>query len=347
MEKRRILIVRLGSMGDILHSLPVLASLRESYPEWEVDWLVETRWRPLLDGISELSRIVEFDTLAWRRQPLSGESWRALRDAASKLRERRYDCAMDLQASLKSAAACYLSGAGEILGFETPWLKEPACGVFYTRRVAATGTVHMVETNLAMAAALGATPGPVRFPLPPGDSASLPADLPKDGLAILNPGAGWRSKLWPAKNYARVCDAVERELSLPVVLNCGPGEEELAQQVIQSCGNARPRIYSGSVPGLIALLRRSRLMVGPDTGPVHLAAALGVPTVGLFGPTDPRRNGPYGPCHTALRPNGAMTSHRRSDSAEIMEQIHPDQVLAAIRELLGNREQETGNRVGR
>ena len=347
MEKRRILIVRLGSMGDILHSLPVLASLRESYPEWEVDWLVETRWRPLLDGIPELSRIVEFDTLAWRRQPLSRESWRAVREAASELRERRYDCAMDLQASLKSAAACFLSGAGEILGFETPWLKEPACGVFYTRKAAATGTVHMVETNLAMAAALGARPGPVRFPLPPGDPASLPADLPKGGLAILNPGAGWRSKLWPTKNYARVCDAVEGELSLPVVLNCGPGEEELAQQVIQSCGNARPRIYSGSVPGLIALLRRSRLMVGPDTEPVHLAAALGVPTVGLFGPTDPRRNGPYGPCHVALRPNGAMTSHRRSDSAEIMEQIHPDQVLAAIRELLGNREQGTGNRVGR
>jgi heptosyltransferase-1 len=120
----------------------------------------------------------------------------------------------------------------------------------------------------------------------------------------------------------------------------------LAQQVIQSCGNSRPRIYSGSVPGLIALLRRSRLMVGPDTGPVHLAAAIGVPTVGLFGPTDPRRNGPYGPCHVALRPNGAMTSHRRSDPAEIMEQIHPDQVLAAIHELLGNREQGTGNRVG-
>jgi heptosyltransferase-1 len=158
--------------------------------------------------------------------------------------------------------------------------------------------------------------------------------LPKDGLAILNPGAGWRSKLWPTKSYARVCDTVEREFSLPVVLNCGPGEEELARQVIQSCDSAKPRVYSGSVPGLIALLRRSRLMVGSDTGPVHLAAALGVPTVGLFGPTDPHRNGPYGPCRIALRPNGAMTSHRRSDTAKIMEQIQPDEVLAAIRELL-------------
>jgi len=210
--------------------------------------------------------------------------------------------------------------------------------VFYTRRAAAPGAVHMVEVNLALAAALGAKPGPVRFPLPPGDPALLPADFPNNGLAVINPGAGWRSKLWPAEGYAQVCDALESEFAHPVVLNCGPGEEGLAQQVIRACGQARPRIYSGSVPGLIALLRRSRLMVGPDTGPVHLAAALGVPTVGLFGPTDPQRNGPYGPHRIALRPNGAMTSHRRSASAELMEQIHSEQVLAAVREVLGNRE---------
>ena len=335
--KRRVLIVRLGSMGDILHSLPVLASLRESSPDWEVDWLVESRWRPLLEGNTNLSRVVDLDTLAWRRQPLWLPGCRAFAGVIQTLRERSYDCALDLQASLKSAAACYLSGAAEILGFESPWLKEPACGVFYTRRVAATGTVHVVEANLALAAALGAKPGPIRFPLPPGDPASLPPDLPRNGLAVFNPGAGWRSKLWPAENYALVSDALERELSLPVVLNCGPGEDGLAQQVVRACGHSRPRVYSGDVPGLIALLRRSRLMVGPDTGPVHLAAALGVPTVGLFGPTDPRRNGPYGPCHKSLRPDGAVTSHRRSAPAGIMEQIRPNQVLAAIHEVLGDR----------
>ena len=333
-KDKRILIVRLGSMGDILHSLPVLASLRASFPEWEVDWLVESRWRPLLEGIPELSRIVDCDTLAWRRQPLSGGSWRALRETASQVWERRYDCAMDLQASLKSAAACYLSGAAEIIGFETPWLKEPACGVFYTRRVAATGAVHMVEVNLALAAALGAKPGPARFPLPSGDPALLPTDFPTNALAVVNPGAGWRSKLWPNERYARVCDSLERELSLAVVLICGPGEEALAQHVMRACSQARPRIYSGGVPGLIALLRRSRLMVGPDTGPTHLAAALGVPTVGLFGPTDPQRNGPYGSRRISLRPNGAVTSHRRSASAELMELIQPEQVMGAIHELL-------------
>ena len=132
-----------------------------------------------------------------------------------------------------------------------------------------------------------------------------------------------------------MCDALEKEFSLPVVLNCGPGEEGLVKEVSRGCRYSQPRVYSGDVQGLIALLRRSRLMVGPDTGPVHLAAALGVPTVGLFGPTDPRRNGPYGARYKSLRPDGALTSHRHSArSAELMAQIHPNQVLEAIHELL-------------
>ena len=331
---QRVLIVRFGSMGDILHSLPVLASLQESFPDWEVDWVVESRWRPLLEGIPYLSRIVDFDTLTWRKRPLSPHTLRAVRGAIQSLRNRRYDCALDLQAALKSAITCYLSGAREIVGFKPPWLKEPACGVFYTRSVS-VNAVHIVEANLSLAAALGARPGPVRFPLPPGDPASLPADLPPHGLAVINPGAGWRSKLWPPESYARVCDAIEKEFSLPVVLNCGPGEEGLVKEVSRGCRYSQPRVYSGNVQGLIALLRRSRLMVGPDTGPVHLAAALGVPTVGLFGPTDPRRNGPYGARYKSLRPDGALTSHRHSArSAELMAQIHPNQVLEAIHELL-------------
>lgn len=332
-SQQRILIVRLGSLGDILHSLPALAALKESFPEWEMDWLVERRWRPLLEGIPLVSRILELDTLAWRREPFSPRVWSALRRAIQALRERRYDGAVDLQASLKSAAACYLSEAREIIGFDKPWLKEPACAVFYTRRIA-TGAVHIVEANLALAAALGARATPACFPLPPGDPQSLPADLPPGGLAVLNPGAGWPAKRWPPENYAVVCDRLETDFSLPTVLNCGPDEEELAHQVRRACRRSAPRVYRGNLPGLIALLRRSRLMVGPDTGPVHLAAALGVPTVGLFGPTDPRRNGPYGPHTRLLRPDNATTSYRHSSaSADLMRQIQPEAVIAAIREL--------------
>ena len=339
---RRILIVRFGSMGDIVHGLPVLAALKETFPSWEVDWLVERRWRELLEGIPQLRRVIVFDTLAWRAQAFSWTAWSDLRQAVGALRARRYDCALDLQGSLKSAVACFLSGAAEIIGLEQPWLKEPAGAVLYTRRVR-TDATHIVEANLSLACALGAHPPSIHFPLPEGNPDSLPADLPLDGLAVLNPGAGWRSKCWAPEGYAQVCDFLETACSLPAVLNIGPGEEGLARQVQAACRVSQPRVYAGSVSGLIALLRRARIMIAPDTGPLHLAAALGVPSVGLFGPTDPRRNGPYGGSHRALRPENARTSYQHAAGPDqAMDQIHPEQVVSAVRELLDAKHETPG-----
>ena len=335
---RRILIVRLGSMGDIIHALPAAAALHERFPDCEIDWLVESRWRELLEGNPCLARVVAVDTLAWRKQPLSVDVWSMLRKTIMGLQERRYDYALDLQAALKSAVACRLSGAREIIGFERPWLKEAAGSALYTRRIK-THAAHIVDANLALAAALGAALSPVRFPLPTDDATSLPAWLPGNGYAVLNPGAGWRSKCWPPEHFASLADTLADELALPSVLNCGPGEEPLAQQVQQACRRQKPPIYSGNLKGLMALLRRSRLMVGPDTGPLHLAAALGVPTVGLFGPTDPGRNGPYGRLHRTLRPVGVATSYKHSsEEGAAMRSITPEKVMHTIRELLKQEE---------
>ncbi len=337
--KKRILIVRLGSMGDIIHGLPVAATLKETFPEWEIDWLVESRWRDLLEGNPSLTRVLSLDTLEWRKQPMSPGVWAAIRHTIAALQSRRYDYALDLQGAVKSAVAAALSGARSIVGFEKPWVKEAACAALYTRRVR-TDAVHVVEANLALAGALGADPRHIRFPLPQGDSVGLPADLPQDGFAVFNPGAGWRSKCWPPENYAAVADALQENLSLPVILNCGPGEETLARQVVESCRRANPKPYLGDIKSLIALLRRARLMVGPDTGPLHLAAALGVPTVGLFGPTDPRRNGPYGKRQRTLRPESAETSYRHSSAeGDVMRGIHPERVVEKIYELLGTAEE--------
>ena len=339
-SKRRILIVRLGSMGDIIHALPVVAALKESFPDWEIDWLVERRWRDLLEGNPLLSRIVECDTLEWRKHPLSPGVWASFRATLAALKERRYDSVLDLQGSLKSAVASSLAGAREVIGFEKPWLKEPACATLYTRRVR-TAAVHIVDANLALAQALGADITSIRFPLPKGDPVSLPTGLPQNGFAVLNPGAGWRSKCWSPEGYALLSDALQKDFSLPVILNVGPGEEALAQQVQNACRRANPQLYFGNLKGLIALLRRSRLMVGPDTGPLHLAAALGVPTVGLFGPTSPERNGPYGRRHKSLRPENASTSYQHSaTNGSAMSQIRPEEVIDTIRELL--REEHVG-----
>ncbi|MBI2819031.1 MAG: glycosyltransferase family 9 protein, partial [Acidobacteria bacterium] len=177
-----------------------------------------------------------------------------------------------------------------------------------------------------------------KFPLPAGDDSAVPAELRDSAFVVINPGAGWQAKQWTSTGYAEICDEIEKRYALPVVINCGPGELALAGEVGSACKLAHPGTYSGNLGGLIALLRRARLMIGPDTGPLHLAAALGVPTVALFGPTDPKRNGPYGNAHRNLRPEDAVTSHSRSGRwSGRMQQIPPSQVIEAVGELLQER----------
>lgn len=332
--QRRVLLVRFGSMGDIVHALPAAAALRAAHPDWRIDWLVETRWRELLENNGCLDQVIALDTLGLRKNFWSADSWRTLHAAPRRLEEAQYDFALDLQGALKSALACRFSGARKIIGFEPPWLREPAAGVFYTQRVTSNAQ-HMVEANLDLAAALGAAADVAEFPLPAGDASKLPPELAAGGYAVMNPGAGWRSKCWPAASFAAVSDALAAEQAMRTALNCGPGERGLCEQVQAACRAARPVIFSGDVPALIALLRPARLMLGPDTGPLHLAAALGVPTVGLYGPTDPARNGPYGRCARALRAAGAETSHQHDAEPDgAMQRIPPVTVLRTIHELL-------------
>jgi heptosyltransferase-1 len=307
--------------------------VKQRFPECEIDWLVENRWRELLVDNPSLHRVIDVDTLEWRKRPFSPAVWSALADRLAALRECHYDYALDLQGAVKSAVACAVSGARQTIGFDTPWVKEAPSAALYTRRVRVTAQ-HVVDANLELAAALGARRGEVRFPLPPGDSSLLAPQLPTSSFAVFNPGAGWRSKCWPPENYAALADALDAEFQIPVVLNLGPGEEPLASEIENACRRANPQRFSGTLTALIALLRRSRLMVGPDTGPLHLAAALGVPTVGLFGPTDPNRNGPYGRRQRSLRSSGVVTTYRHSSEEGVeMRKITPEQVLEAIREL--------------
>jgi heptosyltransferase-1 len=342
-RSKHVLLVRLGSMGDVLHGLPTLATLKQNFPAWKIDWLVEWRWSELLHGNPYLARVIEFDTLSWRRDPFSTATLKEFREAVSHLREESYDYAVDLQGAVKSAVACRLSGAAQVIGLDRPWLREPVASVLYSRRVPCNAA-HIVEANLALAAALGARQAAIEFPLPSGDDNALPLELRADELAVINPGAGWAAKRWPTSSYAQVCDDLDEHFGIPVIINCGPGESTPAEEVRAKCRRAQPRIFSGSVAGLIALLRRARLMIGPDTGPLHLAAALGVPTVAMYGPTDPRRNGPYGNAHRTLRSEHAVTSHRRSRKPSgQMEQIRPSHVMEAARELLDYRNAASAN----
>ncbi|OFV93258.1 MAG: lipopolysaccharide heptosyltransferase I [Acidobacteria bacterium RIFCSPLOWO2_12_FULL_54_10] len=333
----RILIVRLGSMGDIVHALPVAATLKDNFPECEIDWLVERRWSPLLAGHPALRHVLQIDTFALRKDLLSASTCTEVNAILSELKSRRYDFALDLQGSIKSAMACSLSGSASIVGFDSPWLRELPAGLLYTKRVS-PDAVHVVDANLALAQSLGAARPVTRFDLPLGNTDALPPELSHGRVAVLNPGAGWGSKCWSVEGYASVADALARDHDFRIVVNSGPGEENLAQQVLRACKTSHPLFFTGDIPALLALLRRSSLVIGSDTGPVHIAAALGIPTIALFGPTNPARNGPYGSNTRWLRSEHSLTSYSHSASPdESLLEIRPDAVLSLVREFFTSR----------
>lgn len=353
---QRILIVRLGAMGDVIHALPAVARVREMLPEVSIGWAIEERWVELLCARDEarigprspqkplVDTIHLVNTRAWRAAPFSDETWRELRAVRRELREARYDAVLDLQGALKSALVAELSGAPRRFGFAHP--RERAAGLFYTHRAdVATRERHIIEQNLELAErALGTRgePSPPRFELPRDPAAEewCQRELQRRTLArfaILNPGAGWGAKLWPASKYAAVARALGED-GVRSVVNHGPGEEVLAQEVVAASNGAAEAVLC-SLAELIALTRQACLFVGGDTGPLHLAAALGVPVVGLYGPTDPARNGPFGTRSVVLRSPESVTSysHRAAGDAGL-QSIAADHVINAARRLLGGRE---------
>lgn len=346
MEK--LLILRLGSMGDILHALPGAAALRRAFPSATIGWAVEQRWSELLctrgaenaaAGAPEkplVDRLHFINTVAWRKAPFSDQMWKQAWPAMRALRAARYQLAVDFQGAWKSAGLALWSAAPERIGLDRP--RERPAAMFYTRRVLTTSP-HVVDQGIELAtAASGQKPGPPCFPLPCSATSRTWCDdeLRRRGLqdfALLSPGGGWGAKLWPPENYGEAAAALARE-GLPSLINFGPREEALACAVEQASGGAAQPLCC-SLGELIALTSRARLFIGGDSGPMHLAAALGVPVVAIFGPTDPARNGPYGTHSIVLRHAGSATSythHDRPDDA--LRSIPAAEVLRAALRLL-------------
>ncbi len=356
----RLLVVRLGSMGDIVHALPAVARLREAYPLARIGWVVEERWTPLLvaegapparprgPGRPLVDAVHVVNTVGWRRALLSDETWAEVRHAVRELRAAKYDLAVDFQGAWKSAVLAQLSRAPMRLGFAQP--REKPATMFYTEQVQASGR-HVVEQNISLAGAVLRQPGAAAAmqphvgaaafgcPILPRDEAAertACAELEKRGLerfAIINPGAGWGAKQWPAERYGEVAQALA-ERGLPSIINYGPGEEALAR-ALERAGSGSASAIPATLGELIAFTRRARLLIGGDTGPTHLAALLGVPVVALYGPTDPARTGPYSPASTVLRSADSITesSHRAEPESGLLS-IKPEEVMVAAEMLL-------------
>ena len=300
----RILIVKLGAMGDVVHTLPAAASLRRGYPDAEIVWVIDPKWTPLLDGNPHIDSVIA----------LNRRSLTSVRAAAAELREQPFDLAVDFQGLLKSGMVARASGAKQRWGFENAELREELAGMFYTGR-AAVAARHVVDKNLELAVgAGGSVPDSPEFALPAGE---LEGELPQGPFVLACPRAGWASKEWPVEYYAELASL----LPCPLVLN--------APEAIRAAGCAS---HVSRVAGLIDATRRATAVVGVDSGPLHIAAALGKPGVAIFGPTDPGRNGPYGGSIRILRVDDAVTTHKRGKTvADSMRAITPQQVAEALR----------------
>ena len=337
-------------MGDIIHTLPAANALRQAFPQATMGWIVEERWAELLCTLPTprsgprspqrplVDRIHTVNTAKWRASPLSSQTWEQMAAGLSELRAGQYQVAVDFQGAVRSALMARWSGAPVIFGVAQP--RENVASMFYTRQVIAHG-MHIVEQNFCLAEAIaGHSLEMPRVEFPHDESAEQECErrlraLDSRDFVLLNPGAGWGAKQWPAERYGQVARHLADE-GLRSLINFGPGEEGLAQEVEAASGDTAKRIVL-SLTQLIALTRRARLFIGGDTGPLHLAAALRIPVIGIFGPTDPARNGPFGTRSIVLRNPESLTTHTRHPQPdEGLLEIRSEEVVAATRKLLGS-----------
>jgi len=345
----RLLIVRLSAMGDVIHALPAAQALRGAFPQSMIGWLIEERWaellcapgtprrgpcspqRPLVDWVHTVN------LKEWRKSLFTIQTTQQIARVWNDVRSAHYEVAVDLQGAVRSAVLARWSGARRVYGAAEP--REGPASIGYTHQTVTHG-IHVVEHALSVAEAVAGTSltAPrIELPHDPVADRRIDQRLSEAGVgdfAVLNPGAGWGAKRWPAERYGCVAKALARD-GVRAIINYGPGEEKLACEAeAASEGTARP--MTCSLTELTALTRRARFFVGGDTGPMHLAAALRVPVVAIFGPTDPARNGPYGTRSIVLRSPASPTTHkRRSRPDGGLLEISADAVVSAARSLLG------------
>jgi lipopolysaccharide heptosyltransferase I len=323
-------MVRLSSIGDVVHTLPALAALVEA--GWQAGWAVEPASRPLLTAHPLLSHLVPVP-------PARAFVLRDARIAVAALRGFAYDVALDLQGLWKSAAWARLSGAPRVVGFGRADRREGLSSLLLTEETdQPADAVHVIDKNLALLRALGIEGVGRRdfiFPAWTEETATAATTLRGLGLrdfALLNPGGGWAGKLWPPERYGAVAAAL-RARGLGSLVTWGPGEERLADRVVAASDGAAVKAPATTLAELGELLRRARLTVAADTGPLHMACALGSPVVGIYGPTDPARNGPFSPADVVVRrtPLCSPCHKRRCATHEgVMLAITEPEVVAAI-----------------
>ena len=315
----RLLVVRIGAMGDVLHALPAVFALRTALPEAEIDWAIDPRWKALLrdsNGHSPLVNAVHpVDTKLWKRQPLSRATILSMARLRAKLRASQYDVCVDLQGSLRSAVIGRLASARAFVGPAAP--REMPARLLYGVRVPVTAAHVIVQATQIVSAAAGLALRPAAVSLPCDPAAEAwwqlqPAS--EQPFVFLAPQAGWGAKQWLAERFGDLAQRLARA-GYKVLVNGSHAQDAIAAAVVAASHGAA-RTVTADLPQLITLTRRASLVIAGDTGPLHLAAALGRPVLALFGPTDPARTGPYATLARVLRHPSSVTDHSRHQPTE-------------------------------
>lgn len=343
----RVLLIRTSALGDVVHALPVLTALRRRHPESHIGWVIESSLAPLLRGHPDLNEILEVDLRGWRRRPFAPSTARAMGSAIRRMRAFAPDVTLDLMGNHKGGFLARLAGGAVRIGARRQDRREPSSSLWIQRPVALSG-VHAAERTLSLLAALDIENEPVDFggarllPHAP-EGAQLWLARRNRPFVFIHPGAAWGNKRYPAGAWGQVARSLGAALEWDVVVGAGPGEEELAQEVRRASGGSAELVIAPTLPHLAAILRRAGLVLGGDTGPLHLAHALGVPAVFVMGPTDPSRHGPLGhpesAVHVSLPCSGC---YKRFDSAKAcLLAIAPGAVVESALARLGT---EAGRR---
>ncbi len=331
----RILIVRLSAIGDVLHGLPVLCSLRQAFPQAFLGWVVEGVSAQLLRNHPALDELITVPR-KWLKSP------RTVLQLRRQMRALNFDVAIDLQGLTKSAIAARLSGASLRIGYAGHDGRE--LSRLLNNKLVAANSTHVVDRNLELLKPLGISHTAVRFDLEdtPQDLATAQAmlaelQLPSGRFAVINPGAGWPSKVWPATRYAQVATYLGQTHSLPsLVVWAGEQERSWAETIVAGSAGFASLAPKTSLRELAALTRQATIFIGSDTGPLHLAVAVGTPSVGMFGPMPAERNGPYGPRNIAVQKMclTGTSRERRGAGPESMEAISVEDCCLACDQLL-------------
>ena len=346
MAPSRILLIRTSALGDVVHALPVLTALRRNLPHATLGWVVESSMAPLLEGHPDLDELLVVSLRTWRRQLHHRNTWVAMRDFFVGLERFAPELVLDLMGNHKAGALAALTLADRRVGVARSSRREPSSAIWINESVQPQGP-HGVDRALAVLSALDLPNEPADF-----GGSKLLRDEPAEALEklaaadgpriLIQPGAGWGNKRYPTERLGQVARLLESELGLRSWVAAGPGEEDLAGDVVAESAGSAEALVAPSLAFLATFLRRSRLVIGGDTGPIHLAHALGTPVLCLMGPTAPETNGPYGDSEAALwRELPCSFCHKRFDEAKLcLTDLQPAEIVERAHYLLQRRPEE-------